>query len=93
MNYEQYYTNEVGGGHLIHMGRLYQRDHGLGNLLGSLFRIVSQMLRKTAVSLGNDILGTGVNVGSQALTDIVDGAPVNIYHTTLCRGRSIAGED
>ena len=33
MNYQQYYTNQVGGGQFIYTGRRYQRGHGLGNLL------------------------------------------------------------
>ena len=48
----------------------------MGNLLGSLFRTVAPMLRKTTVILGKDVLMSGVSVGSRALTDIVAGAPV-----------------
>ena len=76
MNEQQYYTNQVGGGQSIYTGRRYQRGHGLGNVLGSLFRTVAPMLRKTAVSLGKDVLRSGVSAGSRALTDIVAGAPV-----------------
>ena len=76
MNYQQYFTNQVGGGQSIYTGRRYQRGHGLGNVLGSLFRTVAPMLRKTAVSLGKDVLRSGVSAGSRALTDIVAGAPV-----------------
>ena len=76
MNYQQYYTNQVGGGQSIYTGRRYQRGHGLGNALGSRFRTVAPMLRKTTVSLGNDVLRSGVSAGSRALTDIVAGAPV-----------------
>ena len=75
MNYQQYYTNQVGGGQSIYTGRRYQRGHGLGNVLGSLFR-TAPMLRKYAVSLGKDVLRSGVSTGSRALTDIVAGAPV-----------------
>ena len=78
MNYQQYYTNQVGGGQSIYTGRLYQRGHGLVNVLGSLFRTVAPMFRKTAVSLGKDVLRSGVSAGSQALTDIVAGAPYRI---------------
>ena len=72
MNYQQYYTNQVGGGLSIYTGRRYQRGQGLGNFLGSLFRTVAPMLRKTAVSLGKDVLRSGVSAGSRALT----GAPL-----------------
>ena len=60
MNYQQYYTNQVGGWQSIYTGRRYQRGHVFGNLLGSLFRTVVQMLRKTIVSLGKDVLRFGV---------------------------------
>ena len=76
MNYQQYNTNQVGGGPFIYTSRRYNRAHGLGNLLGSLFRTIAPMLRKTAVSLGMDVLRSGVSAGSRALTDIVAGAPV-----------------
>ena len=77
MNYQQYYTNQVGGGQSIYTGRRYQRGHGLGNLLYSMFRTVAPMLRITVVSLGKDAMRSGVSAGSRALTDIVPGAPVN----------------
>ena len=92
MNYQQYYTNQVGGGQSIYTGRRYQRGHGLGNVLGSLFRTVAPMLRKTAVSLGKNVLRSGVSAGLRALTDIVAGAPVKTDQTTLCWGRSTTGE-
>ena len=38
--------------------------------------VCSGQLRKTAVSLGKDVLRSGVSAGSRALTDIVAGAPV-----------------
>ena len=82
MNYQQYYTNQVGCGQSIYTGRRYQRGHGLGTLLGSLFRTVAPMLRKTAVSFGKDILRSWVSAGSRALTDIVAGAPEK--RSTLC---------
>ena len=56
MHCQQYYTNQVGGGQSIYTGTRYQRGHGLGNLLGSLFRTVSPMLRKTAINLGKDVM-------------------------------------
>ena len=44
MNYRQYYTNQVGAEQSVYTGRLYYRGHGLGNLLGTLFRTVAPML-------------------------------------------------
>ena len=78
MNYQQYYTHQVGGGQSIYSGIRYQRGHRLANLLGSLFRTVAPMLRKTAVSIGKDVMRCGVSAGSRSLTDTVAG------QTTLC---------
>ena len=44
MNYQQYYSNQVGCGQSIYTGRHYQRGHGLGNLLGSLLLRCSERL-------------------------------------------------
>ena len=76
MNYQQYYTNQVGGGQSIYTDRRYQRGHDLGNLLGSLFRTIAPMLQNNAVNLGKDVLRSVVSAGLRALIDIVCGAPV-----------------
>ena len=76
MNYQQYYANQVRGGQSIFTCSRYQRGHGLGNLLDTLFRTVDPMLRKTAESLGRDVLKSGVSACSRALTYMVAGAPV-----------------
>ena len=76
MNYQQYHANQVGGGQCIYTGRRYQKGQEFGNLLGTLFRTVASMLRKTAVRLGKDGTRSGVDTDSWALTDIVTGAPV-----------------
>ena len=68
--------DQVGGGQSIYTGRRYQKGHRLDNSLGCLFRTVASMLRKTAVRLGKDVLRSGVNAGTRALTDIVAGAPI-----------------
>ena len=31
MNYQEYYTNQIGHGQLYYIGRRYQKGHGLGN--------------------------------------------------------------
>ena len=41
-------------------------------------QFLSDVARKTAVSLGKDVLRSGVSAGSRALTDIGAGAPVKM---------------
>jgi len=38
--YEDYYTGQVGGNIPLFHGARYQRGHGLGNVIGGLFRRV-----------------------------------------------------
>lgn len=76
MNFQDYYTNQIGRGQKFYRGRRYQRGHGLGNVLGNLFRTAMPFLKKTATSVGKDLLKSGARAGSHALTDIVSGAPI-----------------
>ena len=46
MDYQTYYSNQVGNGQFVYSGRRYQKGHGLGNLLGSLFRTALPMIKK-----------------------------------------------
>ena len=58
-------------------GRHYQIGHRFSNLLGTPFlsniSTVSLMLLKTAVNMWKYFLGSVVNAGSRALTDIRQG--------------------
>ena len=94
MNYQEYYTNQIGHGQLYYKGRRYQKGHGLGNVLGTLFRSALPFLKKTAVSVGKDVLKSGVTVGSHALTDIVSGAPVkqSIKRRFVHEGRELVNK-
>ena len=38
--YEDYYTGQMGGNMPVFPGARYQRGHGLGNVIGGLFRRV-----------------------------------------------------
>ena len=47
--YEDYYTGQVGGNMPVFPGARYQRGHGLGNVIGGLFRrVVLPFLRTSA---------------------------------------------
>ena len=90
MNYQEYYTNQIGHGQIYYKGRRYQKGHGLGNVLGTLFRSALPFLKKT----GKDVLKSGVTVGSHALTDIVSGAPVkqSIKRRFIHEGRELVNK-
>ena len=45
--YEDYYTGQVGGNIPLFHGARYQRGHGLGNVIGGLFRRVKYERRTT----------------------------------------------
>lgn len=58
--YENYYTNQQRGkgDFPVYVGRTSQRGHGLGNILGSLFRSILPGLK----AITPHVLETGVNV-------------------------------
>lgn len=58
--YENYYMNQVGSGMPIYVGSQGQRGHGLGNVLGGLFRSAAPILKrglKTAARSGLALVG------------------------------------
>ena len=56
--YRQYYTNQQDGrGMPIYSGALRQKGHGLGNVIGGLFRHILPFLGRAAVSTGSNIVG------------------------------------
>ena len=58
--YEQYYGHQQkgGGDFPTYVGRYSQRGHGIGNLLGSLFRRILPVLKAAAPH----VLRTGANI-------------------------------
>jgi len=46
--YEDYYTGQVGGNMPVFRGARYQRGHGLGNVVGGLFRCVTLPFLRTS---------------------------------------------
>jgi len=56
--YRQYYANQqVGRGMPVYSGALRQKGHGLGNVIGGLFRHILPFLGRAAVSTGSNIVG------------------------------------
>ena len=70
----RYYVNQAGRGGYAGIGPIYavqpfvQRGHGLGNILGNLWRFVKPLLWSGAKSVGQESLRTGGRI----LSDIAD---------------------
>jgi hypothetical protein len=74
--YENYYTQQAGGGIPVFNGPAYQRGHGLGNIFGGLIRSAVPLLKQGLKAVGKKALQTGVQVaddviGGQSLKDSV----------------------
>jgi len=77
--YEDYYTGQVGGNMPVFRGARYQRGHGLGNVIGGLFRRVVlpflrssvkgvlPFLKKEKKTLIRNALRTGMEVADDVL--------------------------
>ena len=68
INYEQYYRNQVGSSDAFFRGTQIQRGYGLGNILGGLFRTALPILKQGAKGLGKEVLRTGAEIASDALS-------------------------
>lgn len=61
--YQSYYHQQAGGGiGAIYRGAAYQKGHGIGSFLGSLFRSVLPLLKSGAKAIGRETLKAGVNM-------------------------------
>ena len=89
MSFQEYYVNQCGRGAALnfYQGRRYQKGHGLGNILGSLFRAALPVLKKTAVGVGKDLLRTTVRQGGKLVKDVARG---NSFKQSL-KKRTIEG--
>ena len=76
MDYQAYYSNQLGNGDFVYSGRRYQKGHGLGNLLGSLFRTALPMIKNTAKTVGKELVKSSAVAGQNALSDIIAGGSV-----------------
>lgn len=62
-DYESHYVNQTGRGG-VYGGVRVQRGHGLGNILGGLFRASIPLLKTGAKAIGKKALQTGVKVAN-----------------------------
>jgi len=66
--YEDYYSRQVGGQMPVFIGSRHQRGHGLGSVLGGLFRrFVIPFFHTHGKTLASNALKTGVNVAEDVL--------------------------
>lgn len=70
--YDTYYTQQSGQGVPVFIGYKGQKGHGLGSVLGGLFRSAVPMLKKGLSSLGKQALRTGLNIAS----DVAEGETI-----------------
>jgi len=68
--YEDYYSRQVDGLMPVFVGSRHQQGHGLGSVLGGIFRrFVISLFKTHGKALARDALRTGVNV----VEDVLDG--------------------
>ena len=67
-DFNKYYLNQVGSGLPYYSGsKGLQRGHGLGGLIGSLFRTAMPLLKKGAEAVGRQALRTGVDIAEDVI--------------------------
>jgi len=71
--YEKYYLDQVGGGLSVYNGQLYQRGHGIGNVLASAARFALPLVREGAQYIGKKALETGAKI----FNDVSKGTPLS----------------
>jgi len=75
--YEDYYGRQVGGEIPVFRSTKYQRGHGLGSIIGSLFRPVVLPFRKGSDQFlkanKNVILGNALRTGMEVADDVLEG--------------------
>src|SRR5664279_5464917 len=75
--YEEYYSRQQkGNGMPIYMGAPSQRGHGLGNMLGSLFRRILPFLKQNAIPLLQRGAAMALRTGAKVVDDVHDGQTV-----------------
>src|SRR5664279_3135320 len=75
--YEEYYSRQQkGNGMPIYMGAPSQRGHGLGNMLGSLFRRILPFLKHNAIPLLQRGAAMALRTGAKIVDDVHDGQTV-----------------
>ena len=80
--YQEYYLRQTGKGYPVFAGRRYQRGHGLGSIIGNLFKSAVPMLKKGAKAIGKEALRTGLGIAS----DVMEGQNIKQAAETRVKG-------
>ena len=67
MNYDDYYTRQVGGVLPYFTGARVQRGHGFGSLFSGLLRSVAPLIKRGVLALGKRALTTGVQIAGDVV--------------------------
>ena len=66
--YIDYYLHQAGSGVSVYGGVENQKGHGLGSILGSLFRSATPLLKSIGKKVGKQILQSGLQVADDVLS-------------------------
>lgn len=66
--YEDYYKRQTGGAIPVFVGARYQRGHGLGSILGGLFRRVVPFIKQNIGTVGKALAKTGLEIAGDVLS-------------------------
>jgi len=81
---EEYYSRQNGGEIPVFVGRRFQRGHGLGSILGGLFR---RLVLPFFKAHGKHILANTLKTGMEVADDVLEGKTVQeaAKKTNSCR--------
>ena len=65
--YESYYADQAGSGLPVFVGARMQRGHGIGSVLGGLFRSAVPLIKKGVSTLGKQALRSGLEFAGDLL--------------------------
>lgn len=65
--YDDYYTTQAGSGLPVFVGARMQRGHGIGSVLGGLFRSALPLIKRGAAAVGKQALRSGMEFAGDLL--------------------------
>jgi len=71
--YEEYYDKQNGGEIPVYAGHRFQHGHGLGSILGGIFR---RLVLPFIQTHGKRILANAVRTGMEVADDVIEGQPL-----------------
>lgn len=66
--YEDYYGRQTGGEVPVFVGARRQRGHGLGSVLGGLFRSVVPFIKRNIGTIGKTLARTGMTIAGDVMS-------------------------